>query len=57
VVAVAVVFEDDELMLISAEGVLIRIEVKDISRQGRNTQGVTLMRMDNDRVVAMARVH
>ncbi|NLW06526.1 MAG: DNA gyrase subunit A [Clostridia bacterium] len=57
VVAVAVVFEEDELMLISAEGILIRIEVKDISRQSRNTQGVTLMRMDNDRVVAMARVH
>lgn len=57
VVAVAVVSPEDELMLISAEGILIRIEVKDISRQGRNTQGVTLMRMNNDRVVAMARVH
>lgn len=57
VVAVAVVSEEDELMLISAEGILIRIDVKDISRQGRNTQGVTLMRMNNDRLVAMAKVH
>ncbi|WP_245907831.1 DNA gyrase subunit A [Neomoorella humiferrea] len=57
VAAVAVVMPDEELMLISAEGILIRLGVEDISRQGRNTQGVTLMRLDpNDRVVAIARV-
>ncbi|GEA14469.1 DNA gyrase subunit A [Moorella sp. E308F] len=57
VAAVAVVTQDDELMLISADGILIRLGVEDISRQGRNTQGVTLMRLEhNDRVVAMARV-
>ncbi|KYH33765.1 DNA gyrase subunit A [Neomoorella mulderi] len=57
VAAVAVVSQDDELMLISADGILIRLGVEDISRQGRNTQGVTLMRLEhNDRVVAIARV-
>ncbi|MDN5344212.1 MAG: gyrase subunit [Clostridia bacterium] len=57
VAAVAVVTPDDELMLISAEGILIRLGVEDISRQGRNTQGVTLMRLEeSDRVVAMAMV-
>ncbi|MBC7323809.1 MAG: DNA gyrase subunit A, partial [Moorella sp. (in: Bacteria)] len=57
VAAIAVVTGEDELMLISAEGILIRLGVEDISRQGRNTQGVTLMRLENnDRVVAMARV-
>lgn len=57
VAAVAVVKMEDELMLISADGILIRLGVEDISRQGRNTQGVTLMRLEpSDRVVAMARV-
>lgn len=57
VAAVAVVMPEEELMLISAEGILIRLGVEDISRQGRNTQGVTLMRLDpNDRVVAIARI-
>lgn len=57
VAAVAVVKLEDELMLISAEGILIRLGVEDISRQGRNTQGVTLMRLEpSDRVVAMARI-
>ena len=58
VAAMAMVSGEDELMLISAEGILIRLGVEDISRQGRNTQGVTLMRMEGeDRVVAIARVH
>ncbi|MDN5325321.1 MAG: gyrase subunit [Moorella sp. (in: firmicutes)] len=57
VAAVDVVKLEDELMLISAEGILIRLGVEDISRQGRNTQGVTLMRLESsDRVVAMARI-
>jgi len=35
----------------------IRISVKEIALQGRNTQGVRLMRLDKgDRVVAMAKV-
>ncbi|NMB15539.1 MAG: hypothetical protein GX980_00330, partial [Firmicutes bacterium] len=42
-------------VLISEEGVIIRINVNDISRQGRNTQGVTLMRLaEDDQVIALA---
>lgn len=46
-----------ELMLISSEGIVIRIEVDEISTISRNTQGVKVMRTDvDDTVVAMALV-
>lgn len=49
--------EDDEVMLISKKGVVIRIKVKEISAMGRYAQGVTLMKLDeNDSVKAVARV-
>ena len=38
--------EKDDIMMISSDGTIIRINVKDISVLGRATQGVTLMRMD-----------
>ncbi|MBE3580388.1 MAG: DNA gyrase subunit A [Thermoanaerobacteraceae bacterium] len=56
-VGLVVAGEEDELMLITAEGLLIRLNTADISRQGRYTQGVTLMRLEEkDRVMAVARV-
>ncbi|MDI6901862.1 MAG: DNA gyrase subunit A [Anaerosomatales bacterium] len=46
-----------ELMLISEEGVVIRVRVADISQLGRSTQGVKVMNVGaSDRVVAIARV-
>ena len=36
--------ESDEIMLISSDGTIIRLEVKDITILGRATEGVTLMR-------------
>ncbi|MDK2821136.1 MAG: gyrase subunit [Clostridia bacterium] len=58
VVAINTVTTEDELMLITASGILIRIGTEDISRQGRNTQGVSLIRLDkDDRVVAIAELH
>ncbi|GAB4286129.1 MAG: DNA gyrase subunit A [Coriobacteriia bacterium] len=46
-----------ELMLISEEGVVIRVKVADISQLGRSTQGVKVMNVGaSDRVVAIARV-
>ncbi|HET19008.1 MAG TPA: DNA gyrase subunit A, partial [Chromatiales bacterium] len=42
------VTEDDELMLISDQGTLVRTPVGEISRVGRNTQGVTLIRLGKD---------
>ncbi|MEG6510373.1 DNA gyrase subunit A [Desulforamulus ruminis] len=57
VVGVQVVEEDDEIMIITAEGVIIRIFASDVPHYGRNTQGVTLMRTaETDRIVAIARV-
>ncbi len=54
---IKVVTEDDELMLISANGVLIRMAVSGISELGRDTQGVTLMRVEEgDKVVGVAKL-
>ncbi|WHY14190.1 DNA gyrase subunit A [Peribacillus frigoritolerans] len=49
--------EDEDLMLITAAGVLIRMEVEGISKTGRNTQGVKLIRLesaDNEYVSTVA---
>jgi DNA gyrase subunit A len=51
------VHENDEVMLISEGGTLIRTGAKEISVQGRNTQGVRVMRPDeNDRLVGLDRI-
>jgi DNA gyrase subunit A len=56
-VGIKVVSESDELMVITAEGIIIRTKVADISRTGRDTQGVRIMKLDqNDRVVTLTRV-
>ena len=57
IVGVKVLGEEDEVMLISREGVMIRMLVRDVSRVGRATQGVRLMRLgEGDQVVALAQV-
>ena len=57
VVGAKVVNEEDELMLITIGGVMIRQSVAEISVFGRNTQGVKLMRLEEDeRAVAVALV-
>ena len=48
VVAVKTVTGEEDLMLMTASGVMIRIAVGDISVMGRNTQGVKLIRLDED---------
>lgn len=56
-VAIKVVKPGDELMIITKEGIIIRIDVSGTSLLGRNTQGVTLMRLqENDKAVAVAKV-
>jgi len=48
---------DDELMLITSTGTMIRTPVADISTMSRNTQGVRLIRLDDsDRLVGISRV-
>ena len=57
-VGLEMVTEDDELMIINSNGIIIRIEVKDISVIGRNTQGVLLMRTDEgESVVSVAKIN
>jgi len=52
-----IVLPQHELMIISQEGVIIRVKAEDISRLGRSTQGVKVMNVaDTDRVSALARV-
>lgn len=48
VVAVKTVTGEEDLMLMTASGVMIRIAVSDISVMGRNTQGVKLIRLDGE---------
>jgi DNA gyrase subunit A len=49
--------EDDEIMLISSSGTLVRTPVSDISIIGRNTQGVRLIRVETgQRLVGLARI-
>ena len=53
-VGVRIASEEDDVMLITDTGTIIRINVKDISVLGRSTQGVTLMRTnDGGKVVSM----
>ena len=57
VIAVHQVTDDDQLMMVTNNGKIIRLRVKDISIIGRNTQGVRLIEMeDGGRVVAVARL-
>jgi DNA gyrase subunit A len=51
------VTDEDEIMLISSSGTLVRTGVDDISTQGRNTQGVRLIRVaEGDRLVGLDRI-
>lgn len=57
IVAARVVQEADHLTIMSANGVIIRTKVKQISQAGRTTRGVTLMNLDEgDSVVTVARI-
>ena len=57
VVDVKIVGPEEGLMLISQQGVMIRMAAKDIPSIGRNTMGVTLMRLSGeDRVMSVASV-
>jgi DNA gyrase subunit A len=52
VVGAVQVREDDEMMLITNHGTLVRIAVSDISEMGRNTQGVRLIRLTKEEQLA-----
>src|SRR5438105_1867980 len=57
IVALKEVLPDDELMMITKKGIMIRVPVEGIRISGRNTQGVKIMNMTaGDLVVDVARV-
>jgi len=51
------VMDDNEIMVVSKKGILIRVPVKNISIIGRNTQGVRIMKLgEGDHVVSVAKI-
>ena len=57
VVSIRSITGQEDLMLISKEGMIIRVDTDDISEYGRNTQGVRVMKLkDNDELVSTAKV-
>ena len=57
VTGMAQVSEEDEILLITSNGKVLRIRTRDISVQGRNTQGVRLFDIEEgDKVVSFAKV-
>ncbi|PAP76716.1 DNA gyrase subunit A [Rubrivirga marina] len=56
-VALKSVLDDDQLMIATEAGIMIRMAVSDISTYGRNTQGVRILRLkDHDAIADVARV-
>ncbi len=57
VVAIKTVRNEDDIMLITAKGIIIRTGLDELREIGRNTQGVRLIKLDDDdKVVAVERV-
>ena len=57
VVGIRSVLDDDQVIFISKKGIVIRVNVGNISLIGRNTQGVKLMKLGvGDKVVSIAKV-
>ena len=55
IVTFKIVSPQQDLMIITSAGIIIRTPVKDISQIGRNTSGVKLMSLDEDvRIVSVA---
>ena len=56
IVGIKIVNEEDDVMLITDKGTIIRINVAEISVLGRSTQGVTLMRTNEGKVVSIEKI-
>ena len=56
IVGAKLVHDDHDVMIITTEGVVIRISVDDISLIGRNTSGVKLMSIDQDSDISVASI-
>ena len=57
VAGMAVVFEEDQVLLITEQGMILRMPVSSIPSKGRNIHGVRIVKLEeNDRVVAAVKV-
>ena len=56
VVASFAVEDKDQVMLITNKGTLIRTDINSVRIVGRNSQGVTLIKTQEENVVAVARI-
>ena len=52
-IGIRIATDNEDVMLITEKGTIIRLKVKDINILGRSTQGVTLMRTDEGKVVSI----
>lgn len=58
IIGAKTVKDNDEIMLINNNGVIIRLEVNNISRLSRNTSGVTLMKTKKDeKILSIAKIN
>lgn len=56
-IGATVVEDDDEVMLINSDGIIIRISAGEVSKLGRATQGVKIMRVKKDEnIISMTKV-
>ena len=55
-VGIKIVNDDDDIMMITDTGTIIRLNVKEVSVLGRSTQGVTLMRTNEGKVVSLEKI-
>ncbi len=56
IVGIKIVDGTEDIMLITDKGTIIRLSTKDVSVLGRNTQGVTLMRTNEGKVVSIEKI-
>ncbi len=56
VIAMLAVQEQDDIMVTTKKGIILRIAVSDVSIMGRATQGVRIIRLEDDEIADVARV-
>lgn len=56
IVGIKIVNGTEDIMMITDTGIIIRLSSKDVSVLGRNTQGVTLMRTSEGKVVSIEKI-
>jgi DNA gyrase subunit A len=57
IVGAEIIEKEDDVMIISKDGVIIRMSASEVSTMGRDTQGVKVMKLNaNDKVVALAKI-